>query len=103
MENFVQAAKVGELAPGEMKLVEVGNESLVLINVQGELYAINNECTHAACDLADGNLDGDTVECNCHGSRFNVKSGAVENPPAFDPVQTYTVRIEGDNVLLGPI
>ena len=103
MESFVQAAKVGELALGEMKLVDAGSQSLLLINVEGQLYAINNECTHAACDLADGDLEGDVIECGCHGSRFNVKSGEVENPPAFDPVQTYTVRIEGDNVLLGPI
>lgn len=102
MEGFVQAAKVGELAPGQMKLVKLGNEALVLINVQGELYAINNECTHAACDLVDGSLDGDALECICHGSRFNVKTGAVENPPAMDPVSTYSVRIEGDDVLIGP-
>ena len=102
MEGFVQAAKVGELAPGEMKLVETGDEMLVLINVGGELYAIDNECTHAACDLADGSLDGDVLECDCHGSRFNVKTGAVENPPALDPVATYAVRVEGNDILIGP-
>ena len=100
MENYVQAAKVGELAPGEMKLVEMGNEEVVLINVDGELYAVNNECTHASCDLVDGRLDGDSLECGCHGARFNVRSGAVENPPAIEPVKTYTVCIEGDDVLV---
>ncbi len=102
MEGFVRAAKVGELAPGKMKLVDTGDEAVVLINIGGELYAIDNECTHAACDLADGTLDGDALECDCHGSRFNVKTGAVENPPALDPVATYAVRIEGDDVLVGP-
>ena len=103
MENFVQGGKIGELQPGEMKLVEAGSETLVLINVQGELYAINNECTHASCDLVDGNLEDDTVECGCHGARFNVKSGAVEAPPALEPVRTYGVRIEGDDIMIGPV
>ena len=100
MEGFVQVAKVGELAPGEMKLVEAGNRAVALINVEGELYAIDNECTHAACDLVYGRLDGEILECDCHGSQFNVKTGAVEGPPAMDDVPTYPVRIEGDNVLV---
>ena len=100
MVGFVQAAKVGELAPGEMKLVEAETRAVVLINVDGELYAIDNECTHAACDLAYGRLDGESLECDCHGSRFNVRTGAVENPPAIDDVPTYAIRIEGDDVLV---
>ena len=100
MDGFVQAAKVGELASGEMELVEAGTRAVVLINVGGELYAIDNECTHAACDLAYGRLEGDILECDCHGSRFNVKTGAVENPPALDDVPTYALRIEGDDVLV---
>ena len=102
MAEFVQAAKAGELAPGEMKLVEAGDRAIVLLNVDGGFYALDNECTHAGCDLADGELEGNTLECPCHGSRFNVMTGAVENPPAVEPVPTYPVRIEGDDVLVGP-
>ena len=102
MAEFVQAAKVGELSPGELKLVQEGDKEIVLLNVGGELYAVDNECTHAGCDLADGDLEGDILECACHGSKFNVKTGAVENPPAEEPVATYTVRIEGDDILVGP-
>ena len=102
MAEFVQAAKVGELGPGELKLVEGGDKAIVLLNVGGELYAVDNECTHAGCDLADGDLEGNILECACHGSKFNVITGAVENPPAVEPVPTYTVRIEGDDVLVGP-
>ncbi len=101
MAEFVQAAKVGELAPGEMKVIEAGDQAIVLVNVDGKLYALDNECTHAGCDLADGELDENTLECSCHGSRFNVVTGAVENPPADEPVPTYAVNIEGDDVLIG--
>ncbi|MCH8205630.1 MAG: non-heme iron oxygenase ferredoxin subunit [Chloroflexi bacterium] len=102
MAESVPVAKVGELAAGEMKLVEAGDRAIVLLNVEGELYALDNECTHAGCDLADGDLEGNILECPCHGSRFNVVTGAVENPPAVEPVPTYPVRIEGDDVLVGP-
>ena len=102
MPGFVQVAKVGDIGPGDMKLVTSGDRALVLINVEGALYAMDNECTHAGCDLADGELEGNLLECICHGSRFNVMTGAVENPPAEEPVQTYAVRIDGDDVLVGP-
>ena len=102
MAEFVQAAKIGELAPGELKLVEAGDRAIVLLNVEGVLYAVDNECTHTGCDLADGELEGHSLECMCHGSVFNVVTGAVENPPAEEPLPTYAVRIEGDNVMVGP-
>lgn len=103
MEGFVLAAEKGELAPGQMKLVNTEGSAVLLLNVGGELYAIDNECPHAACDLAAGTLDGDALECHCHGSRFNVKTGAVENPPALESVATYVVRIEGDHVFIGQV
>lgn len=102
MDKFVEAARVGELAPGDMKLVEVGEERLVLFNVDGSFYAISDTCTHAECPLSEGYLEGDMLECSCHGSQFNVRTGAVQGGPALEPVSTYAVRIEGNRVLVGP-
>ena len=102
MERFVKVAKVGELSPGEMKLVEVGGRAVVLVNIDGALYSFDNECTHEGCDLADGSLDGELLECICHGSVFNVITGAVQNPPAVEPIRTYPLRVEGDDVLIEP-
>ena len=102
MEGFVEAAKVGELAPGAMKLVEVADERVVLINVDGNLYAISDVCTHSECPLSEGSLEGNVLECDCHGSQFNVMTGEVEAGPAIEPVPTYAVTIDGDNVLVGP-
>ncbi len=101
MESFVQVAKVGELSPGEMKLVEVDGQAVVLVNVDGVLYGLDNECTHEGCDLADGSLEGELLECICHGSVFNVITGAVQNPPAVDPIRIYPLRVEGDDILVG--
>lgn len=103
MEGFVEVAKVGEVPLGGLKQVALGNQWVVLANVDGQIYAISDVCTHAECWLSEGGmLEGDVVECSCHGSQFNVKTGAVESGPATEPVPTYTVRVEEGRVLVGP-
>ena len=98
MASRVEVAKVSELSEGEMKPVAVGDRTVVLFNIGGELFAIDDECTHAGCSLSDGTLDGDELECVCHGSVFNVKTGDVVQGPADEPVPTYPVHSEGDTV-----
>jgi 3-phenylpropionate/trans-cinnamate dioxygenase ferredoxin subunit len=102
VEGFVKVARKDEVAPGKMKLVEVGSEQIVLANVNGTLLAFTNVCTHAQCDLAFGALAEEEVECDCHGSRFNVRTGAVLNGPATEPLALYSVRTEGQDLLVGP-
>ena len=98
MPQRFEAARLGELGEGDMKAVEAGERTVVVLNVGGDLFAIDDECTHEACPLSAGYLDGDILECSCHGSVFNVKTGQVEQGPAEDPVPTYTVEVEGDAV-----
>ena len=98
----VKVAGVGELSPGQMKSVDVGDEQVLLANVAGTIYACDNLCTHALALLADGNLDGEQVECPLHGSVFNVTTGAVVDPPAAESLKVYQVRIEGQDILVGP-
>lgn len=102
MEGFVQAARVDELGSGDLKLLEVGDEKIALANVDGQYYAFGDVCTHMECSLSDGTIEGDAVECPCHGSQFNMKTSAVEEGPADEPVPLYSVRVEGDNILVGP-
>ena len=102
-DDRVEAAKVDELGDGDMKPVEVGDRTVVLLNVDGNLYAIDDECTHQACPLSEGYLEGEVLECSCHGSMFNVRTGKVVEGPAEGPIPTYPVEIDGDAVYLGPI
>ena len=102
MEGFVKVAQRDDIAAGEMKLVDVDNKQIVLANLRGTLVAFNNECPHEGCDLVEAELDGDEIECDCHGSRFNARTGEVLNPPALEPLTRYAVRLEGDDVLVGP-
>ena len=100
--GFVKVAGLGELSPGKMKSVEVGNDQVLLANVSGTIYACDNLCTHALAPLADGDLDGEQVECPLHGSVFNVTTGEVIDPPAMESLKVFQVRIEGQDILVRP-
>ena len=100
MTPRVEVATVGEMADGEMKTAEVGDRTIVLLNVAGDLFAIDDECTHQGCSLSDGDLSGDEVTCPCHGSVFNVKTGEVLQGPAQEPAPTYPLQVEGEIVYI---
>ena len=95
---FVTVAKVGELNPGEMMYVEVGDEPVCLINLGGEFFALNDVCTHQDASLSDGEIVGDEVECPLHGGAFEIRTGQPAAFPVVVPVETYKVRVVGDEV-----
>jgi len=97
---FVRVAKVSEIPVGRVKVVEVGDEEVALCNVQGEILAIANVCTHDNGPLAIGYLLGDEIECPRHGARFSVRDGSVKSLPAVAPLPTFTVKVEGGDVLV---
>ena len=99
---FVKVTEVGELPPGEMKMVEVGENQILLANVAGNIWACDNICTHAGAPLSEGELDEDQVECPLHGSVFNVVTGEVIGPPAAENLRLFQVTIEGPDILVGP-
>ena len=103
MEGFTKVAKTTDLADGEIMLVEVGEERVLLSNLEGSFYAIGEECPHAMGSLSDGEVEGDEVECPIHGSRFNLRTGENVTPPAAEPVARYAVRVEGDDISVGPV
>ncbi len=96
--SFVTVAKVGELNPGEMMYVEVGDEPVCLINLDGEFFALNDVCTHQDASLSDGEIVGDEVECPLHGGAFEIRTGQPTAFPVVVPVETYRVRVVGDEV-----
>jgi 3-phenylpropionate/trans-cinnamate dioxygenase ferredoxin subunit len=95
---FVRAANVSEVPPGRIKVVEIGDEDLALCNVDGQIYALANVCTHDGGPLGEGYLLGDQIECPRHGARFYVRDGAVKTLPAIIPIPTYEVRVEAGEI-----
>ncbi len=102
MEEFVRVASTSDIADGEFMAVEVGSEIVLLSRFAGELFAVAEACTHAGGPLGDGYQDGETIECPWHASRFSMKTGEVEEQPAARALTRYSVRIDGDDVLVGP-
>lgn len=98
MGDFVSVSKQGAVQDGEVASFDVGDETVAVANVGGSLHAFGDICTHAQCSLAEGELEGSTVTCPCHGSQFDVTTGAVLNPPATQPVPVFAVRLEGDDI-----
>ena len=96
---LVRIGKVGDVARGQMRAFDVAGTKVNVSNADGHLYAFDDTCTHMACSLANGELDGTTVTCACHGSQFDVTSGAVLRGPAERPVRSRVVQVEGDELL----
>src|SRR3989338_334650 len=95
--SFVEVAKVKDVKEGEGKVVSANGKEIALFNVGGQFHAIDNTCVHRGGPLGEGTLDGDTVTCPWHGWKFNVKTGVSPVNPAAK-VETYNVKVEGDEV-----
>jgi len=99
-ENFVKVADIKEILPSKMKEVQVDGENICIANVEGKYYAIGSICTHEGGPLADGTLEGYEVECPWHGSKFDVRTGEVTNPPASEPEPSYEIKVDGNSILI---
>ncbi len=94
----VTVAKASSLPPGEMSSHDVDGEAVAIANVDGAYYAFHDTCTHRRCSLSEGELDGTTLTCICHGSRFDVTTGQVLRGPAPRPLKVFNVRVEDDEL-----
>ena len=94
MSDWVTVAKVGELAPGTHRVVDVDGASVAVFNVGGEYYAIEDVCTHDGGQLTGGIVEGDQVVCPRHGARFSIKTGDALTAPAYEPTAKFPVRVE---------
>jgi len=98
IEGWVRVCAQGELLPGEFKVVYDGDTPIAVYNIDGQLYAIEDICTHDGGDLAGGEVFGFEVECPRHGARFDLRTGAVTRPPAYEPIASFPVRQEHGEV-----
>lgn len=83
-----------------MKMVEVGGKRILVVNVDGHISAIGNTCTHRGGPLNEGNFEDKIVTCPWHGGQFDVTTGKVVGPPARIDEPTYSVKIQGNDVII---
>ena len=98
MAEFEVLARADDLKEGDLQAFDVRGTKIAVANIAGTFYAFGDTCTHRGCSLAEGDLEGTTVTCPCHGAEFDGRSGAVLRGPAREPVETYKVRAEGENL-----
>lgn len=98
--EWVKVADLGACPPGELLEIEAGQERIVLANVDGEVYALENRCSHQDLPLSDGELDGDRLECLHHGATFDVCTGTAMALPAIKSVATYVVEVRGQEIFV---
>jgi 3-phenylpropionate/trans-cinnamate dioxygenase ferredoxin component len=90
---MVQACPMSDLPPGESVRI-VAHVPIAVFNVDGDLYAIDDTCTHQDASLSDGWVEDCRVECPLHAASFDLRTGLPCGPPAKQPVRTYPVQVE---------
>lgn len=99
-DTYQIVATLAEVTPGKMKCVEVRGTRVLLANVDGTILAADEMCTHEDASLCLGSLRGELVKCPLHGSRFNLRTGAVLDEPADQPLRIHAVKVEGQSILV---
>lgn len=99
--TFYEVATRDEVPSGERLFLEIDGYAITLFNIGGELFAIDDTCSHEDCSLGEGDLEGYEIICPCHFARFDVRTGKVLAPPAVVDIRTYPVRVEGDKIFVG--
>lgn len=94
--DFVMACRLAEVPRTGAIRVELSGIPVAIVRSDGEVYAIYDVCSHAEVPLSEGEVEGSTLECWLHGSRFDLRTGKPTGLPATKPVPVYPVRIEGN-------
>jgi 3-phenylpropionate/trans-cinnamate dioxygenase ferredoxin subunit len=98
VESFRRVCPLAQVAAETAIAVEVDGEDLAIVNSGGQIYAVIDECSHAAIPLSEGDVGDGEIECYLHGSRFDLKTGEPLGLPATEPVTVYPVKIENEEI-----
>ena len=94
MNDWIRVCALSELLPGEFQIAYDGDTAIAVFNIDGELYAIEDVCTHDGGELAGGPIEGFEIECPRHGARFDLRTGEALCAPAYLPTAKFPVKIE---------
>jgi naphthalene 1,2-dioxygenase system ferredoxin subunit len=98
--QWIDAAPVADVPAEDVIGIIVGARDIALYNVDGEIYATDNLCTHGLARLCDGFLEGHEIECPLHQGKFDVRNGAPSCAPVTEPIRAYPVKIEAGRVFV---
>ena len=98
MSDLQRAAGLADIPQGGTLAVEIDGVEVALVRTDDEVFAIEDECSHAAIPLSEGEVEGCEIECWLHGSMFDLRTGKPTNLPATEPVNIYPCKVDGDAV-----
>jgi nitrite reductase/ring-hydroxylating ferredoxin subunit len=98
--SWQRVAKLDDVPPGTARRVVVAGIEIALCNVAGELYAVDDVCTHAYASLSEGALVGHELECPLHGGCFDVRTGAADGGIVTEDLRRFAVRVDRGDVLV---
>ncbi len=98
--SFTRVCSLDDIAEDGALHVEIGELPVAIVRTGDELFAIEDVCSHAEVPLSEGEIEGTTIECWLHGSRFDLRTGEPTGPPATVAVPVYPVRVDGSDVLI---
>ena len=99
--RYVRVGKASDVPAGRAEVFDVEDRKIAVFRLEGAFYAIEDICTHDGGPLAEGEIEDDQVICPRHGARFDIKTGAALTLPAVTPVESYPVRVEGNELYIG--
>ena len=94
MSEWIDVSAVDDLPPGSHQTVDVDDVMVVVFNLDGEFYAIEDVCTHDGSEISSGCVIDGQIECPRHLARFDIKTGEVTAPPAYEPIDVFPVSVE---------
>jgi len=100
MGDFRRLTATHEIPLGEMRSFDLGFYNVVIVHTDDGFFALRDECTHDSALISDGELDDGEVVCSRHGARFDPATGAVKGPPALVPIDTFELKIDGEDILV---
>src|SRR5205823_2436555 len=98
--EFVRVARVADIPPGQLLGVQANGHNICLANVDGELYAFQDNCSHKDFPLSAGRLDDGQLECAWHGAKFDVATGRPLSLPAIRPIKTHDVKVDSGEIFV---
>lgn len=93
---------LSDLPPGALKQLHIAGEPVCVTNVDGQIHAVSDTCTHARIPLSGGSLNGRLIICPWHGAMFDLKTGRAVCGPAVHPLHVYATRVENDTIIVDP-
>lgn len=100
MSEFIRVASIDDIPPGTMKGFTIGLDKIVVGNTADGIFAVIDECSHAAVPLSKGRLEGCEIECKAHGAKFDIRTGAVTAPPAVAPLDPLELEIRENDIYI---